>query len=73
MNRLQSVPGLDDRDIAIKVIDGVVLLSGIARSDLERTQAEQIIKKVRGVRGLTNCLMICPRTGQRASGSRNYS
>jgi osmotically-inducible protein OsmY len=62
VNRLQSTPGLDDQDIAIKVIDGVVLLVGIARSDLERAQAEQVVKKVRGVMGLTNCLLVCPRT-----------
>ena len=61
-DRLHSAPGLDDQDIAIKVIDGVVLLAGIARSDLERTQAEQIVKRIRGVMGLTNCLTVCPRT-----------
>lgn len=62
IDRLHSTPGLDDQDIAVKVIDGVVLLVGIARSDLERAQAEQIVKKVRGVMGLTNCLTVCPRT-----------
>jgi osmotically-inducible protein OsmY len=62
VDRLHAIPGLDDQDIAIKVIDGVVLLVGIARSDLERAQAEQIVKKVRGVLGLTNCLTVCPRT-----------
>jgi osmotically-inducible protein OsmY len=62
VDRLHGIPGLDDQDIAIKVIDGVVLLVGIARSDLERAQAEQIVKKVQGVLGLTNCLTVCPRT-----------
>jgi osmotically-inducible protein OsmY len=62
VDRLHSAPGLDDQDIAVKVIDGVVLLVGFARSDLERAQAEQIIKKVRGVMGLTNSLTVCPRT-----------
>jgi osmotically-inducible protein OsmY len=61
-DRLHCASGLDDQDIAIKVIDGVVLLAGIARSDLERAQAEQMVKKVRGVMGLTNCLTVCPRT-----------
>jgi osmotically-inducible protein OsmY len=59
--QLHSVPGLDDQDIAIKVQDGVVLLAGIVRSDLERAQAEHIIKKVRGVAGLANCLAVYPR------------
>jgi osmotically-inducible protein OsmY len=62
MDRLHSTRGLDAQDIAVKVIDGVVLLVGIARSDLERAQAEQIVKQVRGVQGLTNCLTVCPRT-----------
>jgi len=61
-DRLHSIAELDDQDIAIKSIDGVVLLAGIVRSDLERAQAEQIAKKVRGVMGLTNCLIVCPRT-----------
>jgi osmotically-inducible protein OsmY len=61
-DRLHSTPDVDDQDIAIKVIDSVVLLVGIVRSDLERAQAEQIVKKVRGVMGLTNGLTVCPRT-----------
>jgi osmotically-inducible protein OsmY len=62
VERLHAVSGLDDQDIAIKVIDGVVLLAGIARSDLERAQAEQLVKRVRGVKGLTNSLTVCPRS-----------
>jgi osmotically-inducible protein OsmY len=62
VDRLRAAPGLDDQDIAVKVIDGVVLLAGIVRSDLERAQAERIVKKVRGVLGLTNSLAVCLRT-----------
>jgi osmotically-inducible protein OsmY len=62
VDRLHSAADLDDQDIAIKVTDGVVLLVGIVRSDLERAQAEQIAKRIRGVMGLTNCLTVCPRT-----------
>jgi osmotically-inducible protein OsmY len=61
-DRLHSAFGLDDQDIAIRIIDGIALLAGIARSDLERAQAERIVKKVRGVMGLTNCLTVCPRS-----------
>lgn len=61
-NRLRLVPGLDHQDIAIRVIDGVVLLAGIVRSDLERAQAEQTVKKVRGVLGLANCLAVRQRS-----------
>jgi len=62
IERLHATPGLDDQDIAVKVIDGVVLLAGIARSDLERSLAERCVKKVVAVRGLTNCLAVCPRS-----------
>jgi osmotically-inducible protein OsmY len=61
VERLHSTADLDDQDIAVKVVDGVVLLVGIARSDLESTQAERILKKVAGVMGLTNCLNVWPR------------
>jgi len=61
-DRLHATLDLDDQDIAVKVIDGVVLLVGIVRSDIERMQAEKIVKRVRGVMGLTNCLTVCPRT-----------
>jgi osmotically-inducible protein OsmY len=61
-DRLHLTHGLDDQDIAIKVIDGLVLLAGIVRSDLERAQAEQLVKAIRGVVGLANCLRVCPRS-----------
>jgi osmotically-inducible protein OsmY len=62
MDRLKVTADLDDQDMAVKVIDGVVLLVGIARSDLDRVQAERIVKKIKGVMGLANCLTVCPRT-----------
>ncbi|MGC1458978.1 MAG: BON domain-containing protein [Steroidobacteraceae bacterium] len=61
VDRLHAASGLDDQDIAVKVIDGVVLLAGIARSDMERALAEQTVKRVQGVTGLTNCLTVRPR------------
>jgi len=60
-DQLHMTAGLDDQDIAVKVLDGVVLLAGIVRSDLERAQAEHLVKQVRGVTGLANCLAVCPR------------
>jgi osmotically-inducible protein OsmY len=60
-DRLHLTLDLDDQDIAMKVIAGVVLLVGIVRSDPDRAQAERVVKKVRGVRGLANCLGVCPR------------
>ncbi len=61
LERLHGRADLDDLDVAIKVIDGVVLLAGIVRSNLERAQAAQMLKQVRGVTGLSNCLAVCPR------------
>jgi osmotically-inducible protein OsmY len=61
-DRLQLTLDLDDRDIAVKIVDGVALLVGIVRSDQERAQAQQVVKKVHGVRGLTNCLSVCPQS-----------
>lgn len=61
VNRLHTAPDLDDQDIAIKVTNGVVLLAGIARSDVERALAERIVKRVPGVVGLTNYLTVSPR------------
>ncbi len=61
VDRLHAASGLDDQDIAVKVIDGVVLLAGIARGDMERALAEQTVKRVQGVTGLTNCLTVRPR------------
>jgi osmotically-inducible protein OsmY len=61
IDRLHGTPGLDDRDIAVRVTDGVVLLAGIVRSDLDRVQAEFIVKMIKGVMGLANCLTVCPR------------
>jgi hypothetical protein len=60
-DRLHMTLDLDDRDVAIKVIDGVVLLAGIVRSDQERAKAEQVVQKVGGVLGLTNCLGVSAR------------
>lgn len=60
LERLHGRAELDDLDIAIKVVDGVVLLAGIVRSTLERAQAEQTVKKIAGVAGLSNCLTVCP-------------
>jgi osmotically-inducible protein OsmY len=67
VDRLHATPGLDDQDIAVKAVDGVVLLVGIARSALERAQAEGVVKKVRGVTGLTNCLVVCARNSSTRS------
>ena len=61
-DRLHSTTDLDDQDIAIKVIDSMVLLAGIARSDMERALAERTVKRVQGVAGLTNCLTVRPRS-----------
>ncbi|RPE72993.1 BON domain-containing protein [Tibeticola sediminis] len=54
---------LDDTTVsaaAIKVetLQGVVILSGFAKSAAERARAEQIARSVRGVRSVQNSLIV---------------
>jgi osmotically-inducible protein OsmY len=43
-----------ERDIAVKVSDGVVALTGFTRTFLEKQRAEQAVKRVAGVAGVAN-------------------
>ena len=56
--RLRCTPGLEAQDIALKVIDGTVLLVGIVRSDAERALAEEVVREVPGVVGLADDLSV---------------
>jgi len=59
---LQWSPELDDKDIAVKVTDGVVVLAGFVNTMLERAAAERATKRVAGVRALANDLEVRPLT-----------
>lgn len=51
---LRFRPDIDERDIAIKVNNAVVMLSGYTRSYLDKQRAEQAVKRVAGVAGVAN-------------------
>ena len=48
-DRLRWHSGIDATDIAVKVRDGVVTLTGYARNYYEKSQAEELAKEVVGV------------------------
>jgi osmotically-inducible protein OsmY len=55
---LRWTPHVDERDIAVKVCDGVVSLTGFVRSLDEANGAERATKRVAGVRAIANDLEI---------------
>jgi len=55
---LQWDPKITSPDIAVAVKDGVVTLSGFASSYWEKDAAEQVAKRVHGVKGVANDIKI---------------
>jgi len=55
---LQWTPELDETDIAANVNDGVVTLTGYAKSYFEKYRAEAAVKRVAGVRAVANDLAV---------------
>lgn len=51
---LKWSPDVDETDIAVKVKDGEVTLSGYARTYFEKHQAEIAVKRVKGVAAVAN-------------------
>jgi osmotically-inducible protein OsmY len=47
-------PDIDERDIAVKVANSVVALTGFTRSFLDKQRAEEAVKRVAGVSGVAN-------------------
>jgi osmotically-inducible protein OsmY len=63
---LRWSPYLDPSHIAVSVKDGVVTLTGFARSYVDRYEAERAAKRVAGVVGLANDIEVrIPSTDQR--------
>lgn len=46
--------------IEVKVTEGVVELSGKVRSDRQKTRAEKVTKKVKGVKSVVNKIAVSP-------------
>jgi osmotically-inducible protein OsmY len=56
-------PDLDDTDIAVKVTDGTVTLSGYAPSFFDKFGAEDAAKRVHGVTAVANGIQVQARDG----------
>jgi osmotically-inducible protein OsmY len=60
-SELFACPDLDETDIAVKVTDGAVTLTGFARSFFDKFGAEDAVKRVRGVTAVANAIEVRPR------------
>ena len=60
LDELEWEPSLDAASIGIAVKDGVVTLSGHVQSYAEKLKAEQVVKRVRGVRAIAEELEVRP-------------
>ena len=60
---LQWSPDVDETDIAITVHNGVVAMSGYVKSYFEKYRAEDAVKRVSGVAGVANDIVVHPKHG----------
>ena len=61
---LKWSPDVDQTDVAIKVTNGVVALSGYAPSDFQKYRAEAAAKRVAGVCAVANDVAVRPPAGE---------
>ena len=57
-DELKWDPDIKSTDIAVKVKDGTVTLSGVARSYTDKYKAERIAKRILGVRAVANDIIV---------------
>jgi osmotically-inducible protein OsmY len=57
-DELRWSPQIDETDISVKVNDGVVNLTGFVRTYLEKYHSEHVVKRVNGVAGIANDLVV---------------
>lgn len=60
MVKLANDPDVGGMPIDVDVKQGIATLKGKVRSDKQKTKAEKVAKKVKGVTGVTNQLVISP-------------
>jgi len=60
MIKLADDPDVGGMPINVDVRDGVATLKGKVRSDKQKSKAEKLAKKVKGVTGVNNQLVISP-------------
>jgi len=66
-NELRWEPSLDEKNILVKVDDGVVTLQGSVPHFSDRWSAEEVAKRVAGVRAIANDIEVkMPRPGERS-------
>lgn len=59
-HKLESEPGIDATDIAVKVKDGLVTVAGTVKSYTEKKSVERAIKSLSGVKAVANELEVKP-------------
>ena len=59
---LVQAPGVDAERIEVRVQDGVAFLTGTVRSEAESWSAADVVRRVDGVRDVTNAMMIATET-----------
>ena len=55
---LEWEPGIDAKNVAVKVADGIVTLTGFVSMYSDKNQAERVAKRVRGVKAVANDLEV---------------
>lgn len=65
-DELRWSPDVDETDVAVKVTDGVVVLTGFVRSYFEKYRAEDAAKRVAGVAAVANDIQVHPASADRA-------
>jgi osmotically-inducible protein OsmY len=55
---LDWAPMVDEDDIAVIVGEGVVTLTGVARSDAEKRAAEAAVRRVKGIRDVVDRIRV---------------
>jgi len=60
---LRWTPDVDDKDIAAKVNNGAVTLTGFAKSYMEKYHAEIAVRRVKGVAAVANDISVRSATG----------
>lgn len=59
-SELFACPDLDETDIAVKVANGTVTLTGYVRNFLDKYGAEDAVRRVRGVSTVINAIRLNP-------------
>ena len=59
-SRIVEDKSVDAQSISVETANGNVMLSGVARSNVEKSTAESIAIKVRGVKSLQNNIVVKP-------------